>query len=133
MLSSVNLIDGHDGLAAGVASISALAFAVIGGMIGAPDVVSLSLAVGGACVGFLFFNFPPGRIYMGDTGSMLLGLLLALLACTVSMRSHSPNMFAAVCFGWNSARHDARDHAAWCCVRCSPPTPCTCTRAARQA
>ena len=97
MLSSVNLIDGHDGLAAGVALISAVAFAVIGGMIGAPDVVTLSLAVCGACLGFLFFNFPPGRIYMGDTGSMMLGLLLALMACMVSMRSHSANTFAAVC------------------------------------
>jgi UDP-GlcNAc:undecaprenyl-phosphate GlcNAc-1-phosphate transferase len=98
MLSSVNLIDGHDGLAAGVALISAVAFAVIGGMIGAPDVLTLSLAVCGACLGFLFFNFPPGRIYMGDTGSMMLGLLLALIACTVSMRTRSANTFAAVCF-----------------------------------
>jgi UDP-GlcNAc:undecaprenyl-phosphate GlcNAc-1-phosphate transferase len=98
MLSSVNLIDGHDGLAAGVTLIAAVGFAVIGSMIGAPDVATLALAVGGACLGFLFFNFPPGRIYMGDTGSMLLGLLLGLMACAVSMRAHSPNIFAAVCF-----------------------------------
>jgi UDP-GlcNAc:undecaprenyl-phosphate GlcNAc-1-phosphate transferase len=96
MLSSVNLIDGHDGLAAGVTIISAAAFAVIGTLAGVPHVLPLSLAVCGACLGFLIFNFPPGRIYMGDTGSMLLGLLLALIACLVSMRAPSPGMFAAV-------------------------------------
>jgi UDP-GlcNAc:undecaprenyl-phosphate GlcNAc-1-phosphate transferase len=98
MLSSVNLVDGHDGLAGGVSLISAAAFAAIGSMAGISDVVPFSLAVCGACLGFLVFNFPPGRIYMGDTGSMLLGLLLALTACLVSMRAPSANMFAAVCF-----------------------------------
>jgi UDP-GlcNAc:undecaprenyl-phosphate GlcNAc-1-phosphate transferase len=98
MLSSVNLVDGHDGLAGGVSLISAAAFATIGSMAGISDVVPFSLAVCGACLGFLVFNFPPGRIYMGDTGSMLLGLLLALTACLVSMRAPSANMFAAVCF-----------------------------------
>lgn len=98
MLSSVNLVDGHDGLAAGVSLLSAAAFAVIGAAAGVPDAVALSLSVCGACLGFLVFNFPPGRIYMGDTGSMLLGLLLALTACMVSMRAPSANMFAAVVF-----------------------------------
>lgn len=97
MLSSVNLVDGHDGLAAGVAVLSAAAFAVIAWMIGSPTVVLVSVAVCGACLGFLIFNFPPGRIYMGDTGSMLLGLLLALIACLVTMRSPSVNTFAAAC------------------------------------
>ncbi len=97
MLSSVNLVDGHDGLAAGVALISASAFAVIASMIGATSVVVVSLAICGACLGFLVFNFPPGRIYMGDTGSMLLGMLLALTACLVTMRAPSVYTFAAVC------------------------------------
>lgn len=96
MLSSVNLIDGHDGLAAGVSMISAASFTVIAAMAGVPNVLPVSLAVCGACLGFLVFNFPPGRIYMGDTGSMLLGLLLAIMACMVSMRAPSPGMFAAV-------------------------------------
>ncbi|HEX5132273.1 MAG TPA: MraY family glycosyltransferase [Candidatus Krumholzibacteria bacterium] len=98
MLSSVNLVDGHDGLAAGVAMLSAIAFAVIAVMMQMPEVVALALAVCGACLGFLVFNFPPGRIYMGDTGSMLLGLLLALTACLITMRAPSVNTFAAVCF-----------------------------------
>jgi UDP-GlcNAc:undecaprenyl-phosphate/decaprenyl-phosphate GlcNAc-1-phosphate transferase len=96
MLSSVNLIDGHDGLAAGVSLISAASFAVIAAIAGVTSVLPVSLAVCGACLGFLIFNFPPGRIYMGDTGSMLLGLLLAVMACLVSMRAPSPGMFAAV-------------------------------------
>jgi len=96
MLSSVNLIDGHDGLAAGVSMISASTFAVIATFAGVPHVTPIALAVVGACLGFLVFNFPPGRIYMGDTGSMLLGLLLAIMACLVSMRAPSPGMFAAV-------------------------------------
>lgn len=97
MLSSVNLVDGHDGLAAGVAMLSAVAFGVMAAMMGLPEVVMLALAIGGACLGFLVFNFPPGRIYMGDTGSMLLGLLLSLAACLVSMRAPGVNTFAAVC------------------------------------
>ncbi|HEX6791995.1 MAG TPA: MraY family glycosyltransferase [Candidatus Krumholzibacteria bacterium] len=96
MLSSVNLIDGHDGLAAGVSIISAASFTVIAAVAGVPHVLPVSLAVCGASLGFLVFNFPPGRIYMGDTGSMLLGLLLAIMACLVSMRAPSPGMFAAV-------------------------------------
>lgn len=98
MLSSVNLIDGHDGLAAGVSLLSAAALAAIGFMVGVSGVVVVSLAVCGACLGFLFFNFPPGRIYMGDTGSMMLGLVLSLVACMLTMRAPSPNMFVAVCF-----------------------------------
>jgi UDP-GlcNAc:undecaprenyl-phosphate GlcNAc-1-phosphate transferase len=98
MLSSVNLVDGHDGLAAGVAMLSAIAFGVMAVTMQMPDVVALSIAVCGACLGFLIFNFPPGRIYMGDTGSMLLGLLLALTACLITMRAPSVNTFAAVCF-----------------------------------
>jgi len=96
MLSSINLIDGHDGLAAGISIISAATFGVIGHLAAVPYVMPLALAVCGACLGFLVFNFPPGRIYMGDTGSMLLGLLLAIMACLVSMRAPSTGMFAAV-------------------------------------
>jgi UDP-GlcNAc:undecaprenyl-phosphate/decaprenyl-phosphate GlcNAc-1-phosphate transferase len=96
MLSSVNLIDGHDGLAAGIALIASAAFAIIGVMDGAAGVVAGSLAIGGACLGFLLFNFPPARIYMGDTGSMLLGLMLALISCLITMRSPSGDAYVGV-------------------------------------
>jgi UDP-GlcNAc:undecaprenyl-phosphate GlcNAc-1-phosphate transferase len=96
MLSSVNLIDGHDGLAAGVALIASSAFATIGVLDGAEGVVAASLAIGGACLGFLLFNFPPARIYMGDTGAMLLGMTLAQVACLITMRSPSVETFVGV-------------------------------------
>jgi UDP-GlcNAc:undecaprenyl-phosphate/decaprenyl-phosphate GlcNAc-1-phosphate transferase len=83
-INAVNFIDGLDGLAAGVVGISALAFMVysytLTNSVGIPSqsvpaVVSAVLA--GICIGFLPHNFNPARIFMGDTGSMLLGLLLA--------------------------------------------------------
>jgi UDP-GlcNAc:undecaprenyl-phosphate GlcNAc-1-phosphate transferase len=76
--------------------ISAAAFTVIAALLGATHVLPIALAVCGACIGFLVFNFPPGRIYMGDTGSMFLGLMLSIMACLVSMRAPSPGTFAAV-------------------------------------
>jgi UDP-GlcNAc:undecaprenyl-phosphate GlcNAc-1-phosphate transferase len=75
-VNAVNLIDGMDGLAASVVTISALGFAVVSG-----DAVP-ALALCGALVGFLFFNRPPARIYLGDSGSYLLGTALALLAAS---------------------------------------------------
>ena len=83
-INAVNFIDGLDGLAAGIVGISALAYMVysytLTNSVGIPSqsvpaVVSAVLA--GICIGFLPHNFNPARIFMGDTGSMLLGLLLA--------------------------------------------------------
>lgn len=94
--SSVNLIDGHDGLAAGVSLISAAAFAVLAWMNAAPALLAVSVALVGACLGFLIYNFPPGKIFMGDTGSMFLGITLGILACRFSMLQPSINTFVAV-------------------------------------
>src|ERR1700761_6829626 len=83
-INAVNFIDGLDGLAAGVVGISAIAYLIysyeLTNSVGIPSqsvpaVVSAVLA--GVCIGFLPHNFNPARIFMGDTGSMLLGLLLA--------------------------------------------------------
>jgi UDP-GlcNAc:undecaprenyl-phosphate GlcNAc-1-phosphate transferase len=59
-------------------------------------VVTLSLA--GACLGFLLFNLPPGRIYMGDTGSMFLGIVLALVACSLTAVKPTLRTFIAISF-----------------------------------
>ena len=96
--SSVNLIDGHDGLAAGVSFIAAIAFGVAAFLLGAPVLVCTSLAVAGSCLGFLLYNFPPGKIFMGDTGSLFLGIILGILACSVTMLSPTINTFFGVCF-----------------------------------
>ena len=96
--SSVNLIDGHDGQAAGISLISALAFAALGVVLDAPMVIAMTLTLTGACLGFLVFNFPPGKIYMGDTGSMFLGIVLGIIACTVTALQPTVNTFVAICF-----------------------------------
>jgi UDP-GlcNAc:undecaprenyl-phosphate/decaprenyl-phosphate GlcNAc-1-phosphate transferase len=89
-VNAVNFIDGLDGLAAGVGAIASLAFFVYSYELSvvhhfdratAPTLVTVVLA--GACLGFLPHNFNPARIFMGDSGSMLLGLMLA--AATISL------------------------------------------------
>jgi UDP-GlcNAc:undecaprenyl-phosphate GlcNAc-1-phosphate transferase len=96
--SSVNLIDGLDGLATGVSLISAVAFAVAATLVGSPALLWVSLALAGACVGFLIYNFPPGKIFMGDTGSLFLGIMLGILACSITMARPGVATFFGVSF-----------------------------------
>ena len=79
IVNAFNLIDGLDGLAAGLASISSICIAawiILSG--GNLPMVILLFTFCGACLGFLVFNFSPARIFMGDTGSMFLGLFFAM-------------------------------------------------------
>jgi UDP-GlcNAc:undecaprenyl-phosphate/decaprenyl-phosphate GlcNAc-1-phosphate transferase len=80
MQNTVNLLDGVDGLAAGVVMIVAitLMFAAAGN--GQADVVQISGALAGACAGFLIFNFSPARIFMGDSGAHFLGTALGVIS-----------------------------------------------------
>jgi UDP-GlcNAc:undecaprenyl-phosphate GlcNAc-1-phosphate transferase len=96
--SSVNLIDGHDGLATGICLIAAASFAFMAVNFQADMVLVIALALCGACLGFLVFNFPPGKIFMGDTGSMFLGIMLALVACSLTMINPTVQTFIAICF-----------------------------------
>jgi UDP-GlcNAc:undecaprenyl-phosphate GlcNAc-1-phosphate transferase len=80
IMNMVNFLDGMDGLAAGVCAIAGSTFAVIGLSLGSPDAALLSAIVAGACFGFLHHNFYPARIFMGDSGALLLGFLLATLS-----------------------------------------------------
>jgi len=89
-VKAVNLIDGMDALAASVVVASAIGFALM-----AEDVRIPAVAVCGALVGFLVFNRPPARIYLGDGGSYLLGTSLALLAAR-SLGSHSRAAWVAI-------------------------------------
>ena len=80
--NSINIIDGLDGLAAGVSSIYFLTIAIIAfllNQIGGLDII-LSLIMLGATLGFLLYNFPPARIFMGDTGSLFLGYMISIIA-----------------------------------------------------
>jgi UDP-GlcNAc:undecaprenyl-phosphate/decaprenyl-phosphate GlcNAc-1-phosphate transferase len=74
--NAFNLLDNMDGLAAGVALVSASYFAVLYLVSGLRDYASLLFIVAGASAGFLIFNFSPARIFMGDSGSLFLGFLL---------------------------------------------------------
>ncbi|HEY0462718.1 MAG TPA: MraY family glycosyltransferase [Polyangiaceae bacterium] len=78
--NAVNLIDGLDGLAAGVSFFAALTSFVIASLSGNVFVALTTAALMGALVGFLFFNFNPARIFMGDSGSYFLGFVLAATA-----------------------------------------------------
>jgi len=80
MQNTVNLLDGVDGLAAGVVMIVAITLMFAGAGTHQPDVVQLSGALAGACGGFLLFNFSPARIFMGDSGSHFLGTALGVIS-----------------------------------------------------
>ncbi|MHB0980721.1 MAG: glycosyltransferase family 4 protein [Thermoleophilia bacterium] len=79
LMNIVNFIDGMDGLAAGVCAISSLTFAVIAVSLGRLDMGILAAVVAGSTLGFLWHNFYPASIFMGDSGSLLLGFLLAAI------------------------------------------------------
>lgn len=78
--NAVNWLDNMDGLTAGVAAIAACTLAVLTLSWGDPVVGILAALVAGACIGFLYFNRSPARIFMGDSGSGFLGYTLAVLA-----------------------------------------------------
>jgi len=75
MINLYNFMDGMDGFAAGMAVIGFGTFALLGYLAGNTVFLTLNLIIVSAAAGFLWFNFPPARIFMGDTGSSLLGLL----------------------------------------------------------
>ena len=79
-MNMVNFLDGLDGLAAGVSAIAGLTFSVIALSLGKVDAAVLSAIIFGACVGFLRHNFYPARIFMGDSGALLLGFVLAAVS-----------------------------------------------------
>ena len=90
-INAVNMVDGLDGLAAGVVGVGSLAFFTFSyvltrtnGTDRATTAAFLSIALAGVCIGFLVHNFHPARLFMGDSGSMLIGLVLSASAVTLS-------------------------------------------------
>jgi UDP-GlcNAc:undecaprenyl-phosphate/decaprenyl-phosphate GlcNAc-1-phosphate transferase len=88
--NSVNLMDNADGLCAGVVAIAAAFLAVSAAQVGQVFVPALAWVLAGAVLGFLLFNFPPARIFMGDAGSLPIGFLLAV--STVMTTYYNPAM-----------------------------------------
>ena len=78
--NAVNLIDGLDGLACGVSTISSMTLLVIALVASEPNVAILMAALAGGCLGFLPYNMNPAKIFMGDTGSTFLGYILAVVS-----------------------------------------------------
>lgn len=84
-INSVNLIDGMDGLAAGIVGIASIACCVYGYLFGPATIIPPFLILAGLCLGFLVFNKHPASIFMGDTGSFVLGTgyAAAVLICDI--------------------------------------------------
>ena len=77
--NALNLLDNMDGLSGGVATVACIFFMLLAVMSGQYLVASLAAALLGACLGFLYYNFNPASIFMGDTGSLFIGFTLAAL------------------------------------------------------
>jgi len=87
--NAVNIIDGLDGLAAGISAITCGVIAVLAVHFGQPVMAVLMLALLGSLTGFLFFNFNPAKIFMGDSGSMFLGFVLASSSVMCAAKSQA--------------------------------------------
>ena len=87
--NAVNLIDGLDGLAAGVTAIGALSLLLVAAAVGEEEIAVLLAALAGGCLGFLPHNRSPARIFMGDTGSQLLGFLLGAASTIGMFKAHA--------------------------------------------
>lgn len=84
LMNAINLVDGIDGLAGGIAMVAVGFMAIIAGIWNHPEWALVCLVLCGATLGFWVFNKPTAAIFMGDSGSMLLGYLLAVLALEVA-------------------------------------------------
>jgi len=89
VMNMVNFLDGMDGLAAGVCAIAGASFAVLALSLDKVDAAILSAVVAGACVGFLRHNFFPARIFMGDSGALVLGYTLATVSVAGLLKTAS--------------------------------------------
>lgn len=83
----INLIDGLDGLAAGITAIAATSFLLLAAQANRFEAAALAAALIGACLGFLRYNFNPASIFMGDSGAMFLGFSLATISLLGVMKS----------------------------------------------
>lgn len=86
--NAVNLIDGIDGLSGGITAIASLALSLTALALGNPVTAVISFALFGSLIGFLVFNFPPAKIFIGDSGALFLGFALASLPL-LEINTHS--------------------------------------------
>jgi UDP-GlcNAc:undecaprenyl-phosphate GlcNAc-1-phosphate transferase len=93
--NAFNIIDILDGLASGVGALAALSLGAIAAIGGHYGLASAALALAGALIGFAVFNFNPARIYLGDAGSLAVGITLGALALAIPVTERSPAGFFA--------------------------------------
>lgn len=84
----INLIDGMDGLATGFGLFMCVTLAFIGHFSGRADVVMMAAVMAGALAGFLMFNFPPAKIFLGDGGAYLIGFFIASVSLSTSQKGY---------------------------------------------
>jgi len=94
LTNAINLLDNMDGLAGGISLITALILSFLFWNAGSYGLLTISLALAGSLFGFLFYNFPPASIFMGDSGSLFLGFTLAVLA--IARQPQASNVFAVL-------------------------------------
>ena len=95
-INALNLLDGSDGLASTVGIIASIAVSIMAYLNGNPAVAAVAAALAGGLAGFLVFNFPPATIYLGDAGSMLIGLVLGVLTIQASLKGASVALAAPI-------------------------------------
>jgi UDP-GlcNAc:undecaprenyl-phosphate GlcNAc-1-phosphate transferase len=93
--NAFNLIDGLDGLATGIGLVALASTFAVAWMLGNPEVALVCAALGGALLGFLRYNFRPARIFLGDSGSLFVGFMVAVLSVHGSTKSATAVMTAA--------------------------------------
>ena len=96
VLNAFNLIDGLDGLCTGNAMIAAGAFLLLALLTGNRIVAFFALLLAGCCAGFLLFNFHPAKIFLGDTGSLFLGLVCTVLSLRITEANFDLTNFATL-------------------------------------
>ena len=98
--NALNLIDGMDGLASGLALLACIALTVLSILSGKLLMTIVLIAIFGSVLGFLYYNWPPAKIFLGDCGAMFLGFLLAAVSIETSFKSNGiePSMLSNVTF-----------------------------------
>ena len=89
IINAFNLIDGMDGLSSGITLFSSLTIAMLAIVNGFLPTALVALALAGAVTGFLIYNFNPAKIFMGDSGSMFIGYILAILSLRSQSKAHA--------------------------------------------
>ena len=100
IVNAVNLTDGIDGLCSSVTFVYCIAFAIISSMLGYAGYTVIAVATAGGCLGFLIWNWHPAKVFMGDTGSMFLGGIVALLG--IAMHVEVLMVIAAAVYIWEA-------------------------------